>query len=42
MAEQSGFELSTPTSPFHRKIVGEFGEIFREIFSYPPALILMP
>ena len=28
LADQSGFELSTPTSPFHRKIVREFGEEF--------------
>ena len=26
--EQSGFEPSAPTSPFHRKIVREFGEEF--------------
>jgi len=26
--EQKGFEPSTPTSPFHRKIVREFGEEF--------------
>jgi hypothetical protein len=28
MAEQSGFELLTPISPFHRRIVRECGEIF--------------
>jgi hypothetical protein len=28
MVEQSGFEPSAPTSPFHRKIVREFGEEF--------------
>jgi hypothetical protein len=25
VAERSGFEPSTPTSPFHREIVREFG-----------------
>jgi hypothetical protein len=30
LAEQSGFELSTPTSPFHRKIVRAFGDKFAE------------
>ncbi len=29
MVEQKGFELSTPTSPFHPKIVREFGDRIR-------------
>jgi hypothetical protein len=30
MVEQSGFEPSTPTSPFHRKIARGFGDEFAE------------
>jgi hypothetical protein len=30
MVEQKGFEPLAPTSPFHRKIVREFGDELRE------------